>query len=132
MDDPAGRPVRLADDTAQACMGMNPAMARPGNGKVKLARTSGQQHHIALNERGLDRHHPAGVRLWKPAAQLAEPQGIASWQFHRPAKRGHCGRKQADAIKPGARIAAVEAKADADQRRSRVSQGCAAHPAGEG
>jgi len=126
MDKRAGGKGWLFGHAPQSGMGMNPAPAMSGDREVKLRRPRSEHHHIARLERPRCGSKTQGFRGRHPAFQTAQPQRIATGQTGRPAYSGQRGVQQADAVKPGLGVAAMEAKGAAYQvlrRRSQLARG---------
>ena len=122
----------IAHDTAQSGVGMDPAELAVGNGEVELGGTRLKQDHVAGADRRARIAKTQSRWIGQPLCQIAQPQRIARWQRNRSAAAGHRGTKQADAVEPGRRIAAVQAEPGSDEGLSFSGQTRRGHWLGTG
>lgn len=120
------------DDAAQARVRVNVSASLHGNGEMELTGPGGEQQHIAECNRIVADGKAQRRRVWQPVRKRGQPQPITLWQSDWPPNPPERHFKQADAIDPGGRIASVQAKAGADQRKRSLSQRGPAHCCGEG
>jgi len=118
------------DDAAQPGMGMDPAATFGRDGEVDLRRTGLEHADVARLDSAGHRLKAKRGGIGHPAVEPAQAQRIAGWEQDRFADLFQRSGQQANTVKPGGQIAAMEPPRTAGESCSGLGQGSAAHCAG--
>ena len=130
--DCSGREFGLAHNAAQTSMSVDPAEAAIDDGQMELGWPWLEHHHVARPEWFARRRKAEIARIGQPLRQFAQSQRITGWHGNYLPAAGQRGDQQPDAVKPGGRIAPVQAKPRAKQRFGRARQSLGGHWLGAG
>lgn len=121
-----------ADDPAQPGMGVDESLPAKRDTEVELAGSDMPHRYVTGAESTLCRGKAALRGHGGKAGGIAAAQGITVGDRRRPPGQIERGGEHTDAVKPGGRIAPVQAKAATDQSFRCGRQLRAGHEEGEG